>query len=42
MTLKALIKAFRRRRTVTPEGTPRQDLPPAGNIADANTTLRGR
>jgi hypothetical protein len=43
MKIKELLRALRRRRRVaTPEGTPRRDLPPAGNLADANTTLRGR
>jgi hypothetical protein len=42
MKLKALLRALRRRRPVTPGGTPRRDLPPAGNLADSNTTLRGR
>jgi hypothetical protein len=42
MKLKALLRLLRRRRIVGPEGTPRQDLPPAGNLADSNTTLRGR
>jgi hypothetical protein len=43
MTLKGLLRALRRwRRPVMNEGTPRRDLPPAGNLADSNTTLRGR
>jgi hypothetical protein len=43
MKIKQLLRALRRRRPVTvDEGTPRRDLPPAGGLADSNTTLRGR
>jgi hypothetical protein len=42
MKLLALIRRLRRHRSAPTGGTPRRDLPPAGNIADANTTLRSR